>query len=460
VSLNPRSASTPARLVRGALVVLATTVALMGQLPADAAPPPPVVDDSAVPDPMTAQVSDAVVPATFTATTSGSPSALSASTTGLPAGLAVSAPTPTSGAASWTISGSPTVAPGVYPVLVTVTDPASGSDEFEFDVDVLPEDASVAYTGPTTVVGPDWDADEVPLTMTAQVTQAADGALGAISAATVRFTDTLTGEVLCAAAPVVTGGTGPGTASCPVLADVFDEDQVTFHVALTVGGSYVGRSAADATVTVYLPEEPDPVLPDTVITSGPSGWLLETKGTFAFASTMPDSDTDFYCRLDAAKVPCKGSPVTLTGLSQRSHRFSVVAENEDGDADETAATRDFAVPLDDAALKSTGKWKRKHDAGSYLDTYSQAQKKGVALSYKVAGVRELALFVQMGKKYGAVKVYLDGALLKTVKTAGKGGSKSIRLGHFTSDRSGLVKIVTTSGRPVRIDGLGVSTTTF
>ena len=446
--------------LRAVLVVLAPVALVMTQVPAYAAPAlPPVVDDSAVPDPMTAQVTDPVAPATFTATTSQAPSALTASAIGLPSGVTVSAPTQTSGGATWTISGTPLAAPGTYPVHVTVTDPA-GSDSFDFDVEVEPEDSTVVYTGPTNVVGPDWEESDVPVTMTAQVTQAADGSLGDINTATVDFTDTIEAEDLCTDVPVITAGAGPGTATCTFDADVFDDDTVTYHVALTVGGSYRGISAAGTVLTVSLPPEPDPVLPNTVITDGPSGWLLATKGTFDYASTMPDDDTDFYCRLDGAKVACKGSSVTLTGLSQRTHRFTVVAENEYGDADETPAVREFAVPVDDAGLATSGAWKRKNNPASYLGTYTQAQKKGVSLSYKVADVRELALLVKTGTKYGAVKVYLDGALLKTVKTAGPAGSKSIRVGHFDSGKSGIVKIVTTTGKTVRIDGLGVSTAAF
>jgi hypothetical protein len=322
------------------------------------------------------------------------------------------------------------------------------------------EDSTVVYTGPTSVVGPDPDAFEVPVTMTAQVTQAADSNLGAINTATVDFTDTVEDEDLCTDVPVTTAGTGPGTATCTFDADVFDDDAVTLQVALTVGGSYRGSSATDTTVTVSLPPEPDPVLPDTVITSGPEGWLLASTGTFNFASTMPDDDTDFFCRLDGAKVACKGSSVTLTGLAQRTHRFTVVAENEDGDTDETPAVADFAVPVDDANLAASGAWKHKHNPASYLDTFSQTKSKGASLSYKVANVRELALLVKTGKGYGAVKVYLDGALLSTVKTAGKAGSKSIRVGHFSGAKSGVVKIVTSTGKLVRIDGLEVSTAAF
>ena len=340
---------------------------------------------------------------------------------------------------------------------VSVTDGVA-TVGFDVTVVVAAEGSTVAYTGPTSVVGPDPDADEVPVTMTAQVTQAADGSLGPINLATVTFRDTLSRRHALRRGAGDHGGTGPGTASCGVAADLSAVDSVTYHVALTVGGSYVGASATDTTVTVSLPEEPDPVPPDTTITSGPTGWLLGTSATFGFASTVPGST--FVCRLDGARVSCDGSTVTLTGLSQRTHRFSVFAEDEDGERDETPATRDFAVPVDDAGLATSGSWKRKRNGASYLGTYSQARKKGVALTYKVSDVRELALLVRTGKRYGAVKVFLDGTLLSTVKTAGKAGSKVVRVGHFSGPKSGTVRIVTTSGRTVRIDGLGVSTAAF
>jgi len=416
-----------------------------------------VIDDDAVPDPMDAQLTDPVAPATFTATGQSS-SALVASATGLPAGLTVSAKSIISATeASWTISGTPTSAPGDYTGHVVVTE-STQSDSFDVDVSVDPEDSSVVYTGPTSVLGADWEDEAVPFTMTAQVTQALDQASGALDTATVTFTDTdpSTDVVLCAAAPV----TASGSASCNVVADLSGDDEIDFEVELTVGGSYRGSSTADATVTVTLPEEPDSVPPNTLITSGPSGFLMAPTGAFAFASSMPDDDTDFFCRLDGVKVACKGSSVTLNGLSQRTHRFTVAAENEYGDIDETPAVREFAVPVDDAGLATTGVWKRKQNPASYFGTYSQTQKKGASLSYKVADVRELALLVRTGKRYGAVKVYLDGDLLTTVKTAGKVGSKSIRVGHFSAPRSGIVKIVTTTGKTVRIDGLGVSTAAF
>ncbi len=424
---------------------------------ATGSPPPLVVNRASVPATMNVQLTDAVS-ATFSASTGQGAGALSASATGLPAGVTLSAKNVTSpSAASWSISGTPTAAPGSHPVHVSVTDGVSTAG-FDVTVVVAAEGSTVAYTGPTSVVGPDPDADEVPVTMTARVTQAADGSLGPINLATVRFRDTRSGATLCAAAPVATSGTGPGTASCVVAADLSAVRSVTYRVALTVGGSYVGGSTTDTTVTVSLPEEPQPVPPDTTITSGPTGWLLGISGTFGFASTVPGST--FVCRLDGVSVPCTGSSATVNGLSQRTHRFTVAARDPDGLGDVTPAARDFAVPVDDAGLRTSGRWQRKRNGASYLGTYSQARKKGVALTYKVSDVRELALLVRTGKGYGAVKVFLGGTLLSTVRTGGRAGSKVVRVGHFAGSKSGTVRIVTTSGRTVRIDGLGVSTTAF
>ncbi len=413
------------------------------------APAPLVVDHSSVPATWSTQFSDPAA-VSFSATTGRD--SMSASATGLPAGLAVSA-----GSSPWTISGTPTAAPGSYQATVSVTD---GTDTVSFGVTVVvaAEDSTVAYTGPTSVVGPDPDADEVPVTMTALVTQAADGHLGAVNAATVLFTDTDSGAALCPAAPVTTAGTGPGSATCTFAADLSEDWEVTYHVGLTVGGSFTGASAGSIPVTVTLPDDPDPVPPDTTITSGPSGWLMATQATFGLASSLPDST--FICRLDTVKVPCDGASVTVTGLTQRPHRLSVVAVDEDGNRDETAATRDFAVPVDDAGLARSGKWRRKQLGSAYLGTYSQARRKGAALTYRVSGVRELVLLVRTGRKCGAVKVYLGKKLLAKVKTRGPAGSKAFRVAHFSTPRTGTVRVVTTSRAKVRIDGLGVSTYPF
>ena len=418
---------------------------------------PLVVDRSAVPTTWQTQVGDPVT-AALTASSGLGSDHLSASATGLPPGLSLSARTITSAtAASWSIGGAPAATPGSYPVQVSVTDTGE-TQSFGVTVVVAAEDSTVSYTGPTSVVGTDPGAASVPVTMTARVTQAADGALAPIDTATVRFTDTISGAVLCAAAPVPTSGTGPGTATCAFEAALSGARSVTYHVALAVGGRFRGGSTTDAAVTVSLPDRPATAPPGTTISSGPSGWLMATSATFGLFSTSPGAG--FSCRLDNVPVACDGGAATLTGLSQRTHRFTAAAVDADGRRDETPAMRDFAVPADDTALAASGRWKRKRSGSAYLGTYSQTRRKGATLSAQVSEVRELALLVRTGKRYGKVRVYLGKVLLGTVRTAGRSGSRMVRVGHFSTPRGGRVRIVAASGRTVRIDGLGVSTASF
>ena len=104
----------------------------------------------------------------------------------------------------------------------------------------------------------------------------------------------------------------------------------------------------------------------------------------------------------------------------------------------------------------TGTWKRKKFAAAYRGTYTQTSRANVALSYRVTDARRLALLVRTGHRYGRVKVYFRHALLSTVGTRGRGNTRVVELAQFSRPRTGMVRIVTSSGRTVKVDGLGVS----
>jgi hypothetical protein len=252
----------------------------------------------------------------------------------------------------------------------------------------------------------------------------------------VRFRD---GSTTLCAVPV----SSAGIAICSFTADAGPH-----ALALTVGGAYAGAATATLTVTAAAPE----TAPDTTITSGPAGWLLAGAGTWGLSATRAVA---IDCRLDGAPVACAAPSVTLRDLAPGTHRLTAAARG-----DQTPAARDFAVPLDDAALSASGGWRRKTAGSAYLGTFSQTQRRGAALSTHVSGARELALLVRTGAGFGAVKVYLDGTLLATVRTAGPAGSRAVRIGHFDAPRSGTVRIVAARDSRVRVDGLGVSTAAF
>ena len=83
--------------------------------------------------------------------------------------------------------------------------------------------------------------------------------------------------------------------------------------------------------------------PDTTITSGPSGTISTSSATFAFVSDT--SGASFQCKLDSAGFAACTSPVTLTGLANGPHSFSVRSIDPAGNVEESAASRSFTVAV-------------------------------------------------------------------------------------------------------------------
>jgi hypothetical protein len=201
----------------------------------------------------------------------------------------------------------------------------------------------------------------------------------------------------------------------------------------------------------------DQTPPDTAITSGPGNHaiLVDNRAVFGIRATTAPST--FECHFNGRARACAAPTVALTGLPSGTHRFSVAARDDASNLDATPATRTFTVPVDDRLLKGKG-WKRKTASGSFRKTYSQANRKGATMTYRVKRATSLALVVSKGKRYGKVTVYLNGTKLRTVSLAGRtAGKRVIHLKSFASGRSGTVKIVAGNGRTVRIDALGVVT---
>jgi subtilisin family serine protease len=118
-----------------------------------------------------------------------------------------------------------------------------------------------------------------------------------------------------------------------------------------------------------------------------------------------------------------------------------------------------AVPLDDSSFRKRGLWKRKSGPGYYLGTFSVATKRGATLSLAGLEARRLALVATRCRGCGVVDVLLDGKRLKRINLASRSLHKLqvIQIASFPGVRHGTVLLrVTSSGKPVRIEGLGVS----
>ncbi|ATB35487.1 large repetitive protein [Cystobacter fuscus] len=92
-------------------------------------------------------------------------------------------------------------------------------------------------------------------------------------------------------------------------------------------------------------------VPDTEISSGPSGTTAERDATFTFGS---EQGVSFECSLDGAEfAPCT-SPVTYTDLAEGEHTFQVRARDARGIVDDTPASRTWTVGEADIAYLGGG----------------------------------------------------------------------------------------------------------
>jgi hypothetical protein len=115
--------------------------------------------------------------------------------------------------------------------------------------------------------------------------------------------------------------------------------------ALLVSALLLGALPAGAVASV----------PNTILTSGPTGVISTASATFTFKADAGSSSSDpasFQCRLDnttaAAWRACR-SPITYSGLAEGSHRFEVRTKNGSGDGagnfDPSPAVANFSVVI-------------------------------------------------------------------------------------------------------------------
>ena len=155
---------------------------------------------------------------------------------------------------------------------------------------------------------------------------------------------------------------------------------------------------------------------------------------------------------------------TTTGASFRgapgsTYCFSTRARDRAGNVSPWSPRRCTALPLDDRALTARGAWRRAGVSGSYLDTVSTSRANRAALVRFGVRARRLALVVTRCPGCGTVSVYWNGSRLRTVRLGSnlRRNRQVVHLAAFDHLVRGSISIrVTSVGRPVAIDGLGVA----
>jgi hypothetical protein len=122
--------------------------------------------------------------------------------------------------------------------------------------------------------------------------------------------------------------------------------------------------------------------------------------------------------------------------------------------------RCFALPLDDRAFERRGRWVRQADAPDYFfDTYVETVQRGASLRRQVVAKR-IALLVTKCRGCGSVAVRWRGKVVREIALGAARTRPSTLVAVVTlpAAERGMLRVDVTSstGRPVRIDGLAVS----
>jgi DNA-binding beta-propeller fold protein YncE len=176
----------------------------------------------------------------------------------------------------------------------------------------------------------------------------------------------------------------------------------------------------------------------------------------AFARRAPFNG-DFGISFPFATASSPGG-ASFSAKPGNTYCFKVKATDNAGNASAASAEKCSAIPLDDRSLTGAG-WSRSTATGYYRDTYSAATRKGARLTRTGVQGKRLALVATRCPGCGVVDVKRDGTLLKRVNLTATTTKKRqiIPVANLAGVVSGTITItVATSGKPVFIDGLGIS----
>lgn len=229
-------------------------------------------------------------------------------------------------------------------------------------------------------------------------------------------------------------------------------ENYSFVVSATSRVGTGPASVESAGVTPYA------VPPRTTIVGGPADGAFVTSSSALFRYASDVAGSSFACTIDGEGRSCGTGSIELDSLKEGTHRFEVAATDPDGDVDATPAGRSWTVPLDARRLARTDNWSLRYGQRYYTGAYAQATRHGAVLSRKVTGARSLALVATTGPEHGTVRVYLDSTLLKRIPLSSSTlrRTRVLPIAHLYEPVTGKVRVVVaSSGRTVRIEGLGV-----
>lgn len=249
-----------------------------------------------------------------------------------------------------------------------------------------------------------------------------------------------------------------GTAPCP-RSESGDHLQFAFNVG--------GHGGDKSYVTPYVPlfaaaagTGGDSTAPNTTLSGGPADGAIVPSTSAAFTLGSTEAGSRFTCTLDSKGRACAAGKHTVSGLAPGTHVFRATASDAAGNADPTAATRTWTVPVPARSLSRSAGWSLVSAPSAYGGKVLATSRRNASASYPVRGARRLALVASGGTTHGTVRVYAGSRLLRTIslKTTRSVTKRVIPVTSFSSAWSGTVRVVVaTTGRTVRIEGIAAPT---
>lgn len=261
---------------------------------------------------------------------------------------------------------------------------------------------------------------------------------------------------------------GPATACAPGAWQVPAQKPGTHTLSVTVTDPS-GRSAT--TSKTWLVDQSAPVAalrapaaPFTLAGTIPVSWTATDSGAGIASYQVRWTRAAFNGRYAAWQYPATwqkvtGTTVTFSGAAAGyNHCFQVRGVDKAGNIGAWSALKCAAVPLDDRSLSISAGWTRSTGSAFYRGTATVTTKAGAYVSVPGAILSRAAIVATKCATCGTVRVYVNNVSVGVVNLyAARTQYKAvIDLPAFTYRTGTVVVKVTSTGKAVQIDGLGVS----
>jgi hypothetical protein len=150
---------------------------------------------------------------------------------------------------------------------------------------------------------------------------------------------------------------------------------------------------------------------------------------------------------------------TYTGSSGYSYCLQSRARDGAFNLSGMGGWRCTAVPVDDRSLAASSGWTRYTSSHTYLGTFTYSTRQGATLTLSGVEYKNLAIVVTRCNTCGTVDVLAGGTLLKRISTYYSGTAFQqilpVASRSSLSPATTITIRISSSGRPVYIDGLAV-----